>query len=332
MKRILARAGRRRGRPAHAARGALAHRPLEERGAPPEPRWGGGATTSAASGEGGLRARTSGPWRARARWTSATCCSGRCACSRRTRRSARAGRAGSATCWWTSSRTRTRPSTGCSRSSPAPRRNVCVVGDDDQAIYSWRGADVSQHPRLRPGLPGRPGGEARAELPLDPHHPRRGPRGHLEGAPPAREAALDRGRRGRAARAPGRRRTSTTRRSGSRARWRSSAAAARRGEEIAVLYRTNAQSRPIEAALRAARIPYVIVRGTSFYERAEVKDAAAYLRLALSPALRPRPRAGGEPAGARHRRPDRGAAAGPRAPGAGSRSSTRSRSATGSPT
>jgi DNA helicase-2/ATP-dependent DNA helicase PcrA len=55
------------------------------------------------------------------------------------------------------------------------------------------------------------------------------------------------------------------------------------GDEIAVLYRTNAQSRPIEAALRAARVPYVIVRGTSFYERAEVKDAAAYLRLALEP-------------------------------------------------
>jgi DNA helicase-2/ATP-dependent DNA helicase PcrA len=56
-----------------------------------------------------------------------------------------------------------------------------------------------------------------------------------------------------------------------------------RGDDIAVLYRANAQSRPIEAALRAARIPYVIVRGTSFYERAEVKDAAAYLRLTLEP-------------------------------------------------
>jgi DNA helicase-2/ATP-dependent DNA helicase PcrA len=54
-------------------------------------------------------------------------------------------------------------------------------------------------------------------------------------------------------------------------------------EEIAVLFRTNAQSRPLEAALRAARVPYVLVRGTSFYERAEVKDAAAYLRLALTP-------------------------------------------------
>jgi DNA helicase-2/ATP-dependent DNA helicase PcrA len=51
-----------------------------------------------------------------------------------------------------------------------------------------------------------------------------------------------------------------------------------------VLYRVNAQSRPVEAALRAARVPYVIVRGTSFYERAEVRDAAAWLRLALNPA------------------------------------------------
>ncbi len=50
-----------------------------------------------------------------------------------------------------------------------------------------------------------------------------------------------------------------------------------------MLYRVNAQSRPIEAALRGARIPYVIVRGTSFFERVEVRDAAAYLRLALSP-------------------------------------------------
>ena len=54
---------------------------------------------------------------------------------------------------------------------------------------------------------------------------------------------------------------------GSRARSRRSGRAAA-GEEIAVLYRTNAQSRPIEAALRAGRVPYVIVRGTSFYDRA----------------------------------------------------------------
>jgi DNA helicase-2/ATP-dependent DNA helicase PcrA len=55
-------------------------------------------------------------------------------------------------------------------------------------------------------------------------------------------------------------------------------------ERIAVLYRTNAQSRVFEEALRRSRIEYNIVGGFSFYERAEVKDIIAYLKLALNPA------------------------------------------------
>jgi DNA helicase-2/ATP-dependent DNA helicase PcrA len=54
-------------------------------------------------------------------------------------------------------------------------------------------------------------------------------------------------------------------------------------EKIAVLYRTNAQSRVFEEALRRLRIEYNIVGGFSFYERAEVKDIIAYLKLALNP-------------------------------------------------
>lgn len=54
-------------------------------------------------------------------------------------------------------------------------------------------------------------------------------------------------------------------------------------EKIAVLYRTNAQSRVFEEALRRQRIDYNIVGGFSFYERAEVKDVIAYLKLALNP-------------------------------------------------
>ncbi len=163
-----------------------------------------------------------------------------------------------------------------------PRRNVCVVGDDDQAIYSWRGADVSNILGFDQDFPGarvvkleqnyrstrtildaahaviskarrrrekRLWTEAGAGAPLALLV---GDDEHAEAERIARAVALERGR-------------------------------GTPGEEIAVLYRTNAQSRPIEAALRAARIPYVIVRGTSFYERAEVRDAAAYLRLALSP-------------------------------------------------
>jgi DNA helicase II / ATP-dependent DNA helicase PcrA len=55
------------------------------------------------------------------------------------------------------------------------------------------------------------------------------------------------------------------------------------GVRIAVLYRTNSQSRLFEEALRRMRIEYNIVGGFSFYERAEVKDAIAYVKLALNP-------------------------------------------------
>jgi DNA helicase-2/ATP-dependent DNA helicase PcrA len=53
--------------------------------------------------------------------------------------------------------------------------------------------------------------------------------------------------------------------------------------DVAILYRTNAQSRPFEEELVRRRIPYVVVGGMKFYERAEVKDALAYLRLAARP-------------------------------------------------
>ncbi|MDR2802198.1 MAG: UvrD-helicase domain-containing protein, partial [Prevotellaceae bacterium] len=53
--------------------------------------------------------------------------------------------------------------------------------------------------------------------------------------------------------------------------------------EIAILYRTNAQSRPFEDALRKKNIPYKIYGGMSFYQRAEVKDLLAYLRLIVNP-------------------------------------------------
>jgi len=55
------------------------------------------------------------------------------------------------------------------------------------------------------------------------------------------------------------------------------------GSKIAILYRTNAQSRLFEEALRRMRIEYNIVGGFSFYERAEIKDVIAYLKLALNP-------------------------------------------------
>jgi DNA helicase-2/ATP-dependent DNA helicase PcrA len=54
--------------------------------------------------------------------------------------------------------------------------------------------------------------------------------------------------------------------------------------EVAVFYRTNAQSRVLEDALVRAEIPYQVIGGTKFYERAEIKDAIAYLSLLANPA------------------------------------------------
>jgi DNA helicase-2/ATP-dependent DNA helicase PcrA len=54
-------------------------------------------------------------------------------------------------------------------------------------------------------------------------------------------------------------------------------------KDFAILYRTNAQSRPLEEALRKMNLRYRIVGGLSFYERKEVKDLMAYLRLAVNP-------------------------------------------------
>jgi DNA helicase-2/ATP-dependent DNA helicase PcrA len=163
-----------------------------------------------------------------------------------------------------------------------PKKNVCVVGDDDQAIYRWRGADVANILDFDREWPGTRVVKleqnyrstapilAAAHAVIAKAHRRRGTELWTEqegGAPLQLLVSQDEHEEGeRIARA-----VSQAHAAG--ARW----------EEVAVLYRTNAQSRAIEAALRGARIPYVIVRGTSFYERAEVKDAAAYLRLALTP-------------------------------------------------
>jgi DNA helicase-2/ATP-dependent DNA helicase PcrA len=53
--------------------------------------------------------------------------------------------------------------------------------------------------------------------------------------------------------------------------------------DFAILYRTNAQSRVLEEAMLSAQIPYVLVGGVRFYERKEIKDVLAYLRLVLNP-------------------------------------------------
>jgi ATP-dependent DNA helicase UvrD/PcrA len=60
------------------------------------------------------------------------------------------------------------------------------------------------------------------------------------------------------------------------------AAGGRRYADVAIFYRTNAQSRAFEEVFLRNAIPYILVSGTAFYQRAEVKDALAYLRLAVN--------------------------------------------------
>ncbi len=162
--------------------------------------------------------------------------------------------------------------------------NVCAVGDDDQSIYGWRGADVRNMQDFLKDFPG-------AKLVrLEENY--RSTQVVLDAANGV--IAENNGRIGK---------TLTTRRRGGEpvtllaaaderdeAEWvarelerRSSAGDWQYGE-MAVLYRTNAQSRAMEEAFRRAGVPYRLIGAISFYERREVKDLLAYLRLVANPA------------------------------------------------
>ena len=77
-----------------------------------------------------------------------------------------AGANASATCWSTNARTPTTRSTACSRRSPARRGDFTCVGDDDQSIYAWRGANPDNLLQLAQRLPAAEDRQARTELPL----------------------------------------------------------------------------------------------------------------------------------------------------------------------
>ena len=163
------------------------------------------------------------------------------------------------------------------------RRNVCAVGDDDQCIYGWRGAEVRNILRFEEAFPGAT--EVRLEQ-------------NYRSVPSVLEAA-----HGVVSQLPERRpkKLWTDAVGGPRVQLvvlpgedEEAAHVARaieqrllrgaRPDDLAVLYRTNGQSRPFEEAFRARGIGYEVVGGTEFFDRREVRDVLAYLKALANPA------------------------------------------------
>jgi DNA helicase-2/ATP-dependent DNA helicase PcrA len=159
--------------------------------------------------------------------------------------------------------------------------NLCVVGDEDQSIYRWRGADVGNILRFSEQFPGA------KVLRIEQNY--RSYQTILDAA--AAVVSKNTRRIGK--------QLSSTRGAGSNlvfyeardARAEAEYVAGKVAEisrdnfnlHLAVLYRTNAQSRSFEEAFRNRGIRYRLLGGFSFYQRAEVKDALAYVRLAMFP-------------------------------------------------
>lgn len=163
------------------------------------------------------------------------------------------------------------------------RRNLCVVGDDDQSIYSWRGADIRNILEFEKDFPGV------TVIRLEQNYRSTPTILQAAGAVVARNY----GRKPKTLWTenpdgePIRCERLETDRAEARFVSAEMAQLQRSGlalSEMAAFYRTNAQSRLLEEALAAEGIPYHIVGGVRFYARLEIKDILAYLRLLENPA------------------------------------------------
>jgi len=162
--------------------------------------------------------------------------------------------------------------------------NLCVVGDDDQAIYGWRGADVRHMLAFQNDFPGT------TLIKLEQNY--RSTQVILDAANGV--IAENSARLGKtlftATKGGDPVTLLTAADERDEAEWLAAEFSRLAGEGdipyegMAILYRTNAQSRPLEEALRFRGIPYRLVGAVSFYERREVKDLLAYLRLIANPA------------------------------------------------
>ncbi len=168
------------------------------------------------------------------------------------------------------------------RALSARRRNLCVVGDDDQSIYGWRGADVRLIRSFR-----RDFADA-VVIKLEQNYRSTG--NIVKGALGVIEPAHQREPKNLwTARDPGEtikvRLVKDEREEASFVvrTVKSEMARGVSADEIAVFYRVHAQSRTLEEAFRGANMAYQIIGGMKFFDRAEVKDLLAYLRLIMNP-------------------------------------------------
>lgn len=162
--------------------------------------------------------------------------------------------------------------------------NVCVVGDDDQMIYTWRGASAENVIRFEQDFP------RRKLILLEQNY--RSTQNILDTA----QNVVQRNRLRKpkqlwTARGTGEKIILYEARDDEEEGWWVAREVQRllmrndveRRGEIAVMYRTNAQSRALEEQFMRANIPYTVIGSRKFYERKEVKDMIAYLRLLANP-------------------------------------------------
>ncbi len=165
----------------------------------------------------------------------------------------------------------------------AGHRNLCVVGDDDQSIYGWRGAEVEHILRFRRDWP-----EAKI-VRLEENY--RSTAAILTMA--NQLIAFNKNRHEKVLRAarPGgqvprilqfKDESEEAARIVGDIRQQLTAPGAQ-PLDFAILFRTNEQPRAFELELRAAKLPYVLIGGMSFYDRKEVRDVLAYLKLVVNP-------------------------------------------------
>ncbi|MDY2960165.1 MAG: UvrD-helicase domain-containing protein [Hornefia sp.] len=161
--------------------------------------------------------------------------------------------------------------------------NLCVVGDDDQCIYQWRGADIRNILDFEKDFPEakviklEQNYRSKANILAAAHSVIRNNRSRKD---KKLWTEADKGEKLRYFRAD-----SDKEEASSIAR--QIALMERNGKaftDFAILYRTNAQSRLFEAGLTAQGIPYRVLSGMRYYDRKEIKDMMAYMRLVVNPA------------------------------------------------